>query len=95
MWNPIYIKRLDLKHKSFLNLTWIICKRSFWRKHESLKNTYDLIVYQFKKRNKIGKHKNVESFEELIKPYEDRVVRINSFKEIDDFLKKYKSVILF
>ena len=75
-----------LKHKSFLNLAWVICKRSFGRKHETLKNTFDLIVYQFKKRNKIGKHKSVESFEELIKPYEDKVIRLDSFEKINNYL---------
>lgn len=77
-----------LNHKSFLHQVWVICKRSYGRENETLKNTFDLIVYQFKKRNKIGKHKNVESFEDMISPYEDKIVKINSFKEIDDFLEK-------
>ena len=78
-----------LKHKSFLGLAWVVFKRGFGRNNETLKNTFDLIVYQFKKRNKIGKHKNIESFDEMIAPHEDKVMRLDSFKKINQYLNSF------
>jgi adenylate kinase family enzyme len=75
-----------LKYKNFFGMAWVIFKRGFGRKNESLKNTFDLIVYQFKKRNKIGKHKDLETYEDMIAPYEDKVIRLDSFKMIDNYI---------
>ena len=63
-----------------------IYKRSKTRENENLKTIIPLIFYQFKKKYKLGKHKNIESFEDMIKPYENKVILLNSFEEIDEYL---------
>lgn len=75
-----------LTYKNFLQQVMAIYKRSKTRENENLKTIIPLIIYQFKKKYKLGKHKNIESFEDMIKPYENKVILLNSFEEIDEYL---------
>lgn len=75
-----------LTYKNTFQQFWTLYKRYRERENETLKGLYELIIHQYKKRNKLGKFKNEESFEDILKPYEEKVVRLQSFEQIDDYL---------
>lgn len=77
-----------LNYKNTLQQIWALYKRYRGRKDENFKDLFKLVVYQYKKRKKLGKFKNEESFDDLLKPYEEKVIRLKSFKQIDDYLNK-------
>ncbi len=77
-----------LTYKNTFQQVWVLYKRYRTRKHETFKGLCELIMHQYKKRKKIGKFKNEESFEDVLHPYEEKVIRLESFKEINDYLEK-------
>lgn len=76
-----------LTYKNIFHQIWVLYKRNRSRDHENLKNLFDLIIYQIKKKYKLGINKKLESFEDILAPYENKVLRMTSFKEIDEYLK--------
>ena len=75
-----------LTYKNTFQQVWTLYKRYRTRKHETFKGFYELVVHQYKKRKKLGKFKNEESFEDIIEPYKEKVIRLESFGEIDTYL---------
>lgn len=78
-----------LTYKNIFHQIWALYKRNRSRDDENLKNVLDLILYQVKKKKKWGKFKHEESFEDILKPYENKVIRLESFGEIDGYLKSF------
>jgi adenylate kinase family enzyme len=76
-----------LTHDNFIKQIWVIYKRSRGRENENMISIFKLMFYQFRKKYRFGKHKKLESFEEMLAPYEDKVIRMTSFEEIDEYLK--------
>ena len=76
-----------LTYENTLQQIWTLYKRYRTRKHETLRGFYELVIHQYKKRKRLGKFKEEESFEDVLKPYEEKVVRLQSFNEIDDYLE--------
>lgn len=64
---------------------WSLIKRNKARKHESLKDLFNLIVYVTKKRLGIGNNKEALKAE-LLKPYSDKIIVLKSFRQINSFL---------
>ncbi len=77
-----------LTYKNIFQQIWALYKRNRSKDNENLKNLFKLIVYQIKKKYKLGKHKHIESFDEMLEPYKYKVVRMKSFEEIDECLDK-------
>jgi adenylate kinase family enzyme len=75
-----------LTHKNTFHQIWVLYKRYRSRKHETFKDLLYLIFHQIKKRKKLGKFKNEESFEDILEPYENKVIRLKSFDEINKYL---------
>jgi adenylate kinase family enzyme len=78
-----------LVHSSLWEQMKILYRRNRVRKNENLKNVLYLMYYQFMKKHKLGKHRNMESFDDLLKPYSDKVIKLESFKDINEFLKNF------
>ena len=75
-----------LTYKNIFQQIWVLYKRNRSRDNENLKNLFDLIIYQIKKKYKLGINKKLESFEEMLAPYEDKVIRMTSFEQVDNYL---------
>lgn len=76
-----------LRYKNIIYQTLALYKRNRGRKNENLKNLFDLIIHQVKKKNKWGELKHKESFDDLLRLYENKVIRLESFIEMDRYLK--------
>lgn len=75
-----------LTYKNTFQQITVLFKRYREREHETFKGFFELVVHQYKKRKGIGHFKNQESFEDILKPYEEKVLRLESFEEIDGYL---------
>jgi adenylate kinase family enzyme len=76
-----------LVHNSLWEQMKILYKRNRVRKNENLKNVLYLMYYQFMKKHKLGKHKNLESFDDMLKPFKDKVIELDSFEKINEYLE--------
>ncbi|MEK7116618.1 MAG: hypothetical protein AAB837_00435 [Patescibacteria group bacterium] len=62
-----------------------LIKRKFRRKHESLGDLWGLLKHVTYKKHKKG-YSNNAPLEEMLKPYERKIIRLDSFKKIDQYL---------
>ena len=76
-----------LNFKTIFHQWFYIIKRHFSREDESLKSMLNLLRHVFYKRHKLGYKKDSITHKDLIKPYMNKVVELNSFKQIDNFFK--------
>lgn len=77
-----------LGYKNLTSQFWVLFKRNLTRKEENLSNLFNLYKHLICKKYKIGSQKNKESIEEMLKPFSDKTIKLNSFKEIDNFIQK-------
>lgn len=75
-----------LKYKNIFIQWWVIIKRHFHRKDESIKSMFILLRHVFYKRYSLGYKKGKPTHMEVLAPYKDKVVVLSSFKEIDVFI---------
>lgn len=78
-----------LGHKNLLSQYWVLFKRFLTRDEEKLINLLRLYLHLFFKRYKLGGHRNRPTLLEMIKPYEQKVTKLFSFKDIDNFINQY------
>ena len=83
-----------LTYKNTFQQIWTLYKRYRGRDHETFKVFYELVIHQYKKRKCLGKFKHEETFEDILAPYSKKVVRLESFEQIDNYLMKWKNPIL-
>ncbi len=76
-----------LKYKNILHQWFVIIKRHFVRKDESLWQTFLLLRHVLYKRYGWGHKKGKPKHHEVLAPYKDKVLTLSSFKEIDNFIK--------
>jgi adenylate kinase family enzyme len=79
----------SLEFKWIISQYYRLIKRSFGRDHESWRGLWVLLVHVTRKRFKKGYRAELPSIQEMIKPYESKVVHLCSFKEIQSELHKY------
>ena len=77
-----------LKYKNIFSQWFVLLKRHLSRKDESLKEVLSLMEHLFYKRYGLGYKKGKLTHEEVIWPYKDKVVVLDSFKKIRDFLNQ-------
>ena len=61
-----------------------ILKRGY-KRGDSFKSLIDLCYHRVLKRYKIGKERNDLSVGEIVKPYEDKLIRLSDWKSIEKF----------
>lgn len=76
---------INLVFKNIFQQWRSLIKRNRTREYESLKDVTNLIVYTTRKRFGIGNNKEMLKAE-LLKPHNDKIITLKSFKEIDSFL---------
>lgn len=75
-----------LTYKNTFQQVWELFKRYLGREHETFKGFRELVIHQYKKRKRLGKFKDQQTFEEMLDPYSEKVVRLGSFEEINEWL---------
>jgi adenylate kinase family enzyme len=75
-----------LKFNNILLQYYFIVRRSFGRKNERFIDLWKLLKHITYKRYKKGYGNHLPSLEEMLKPYENKVVRLKSRKEIQKCL---------
>ena len=66
----------------------MLFKRSLTRKEERFKDLFKLLKHTLFKKYGLGSEKRKTKLAELLAPYENKVIRLDSFKEIDKFIRK-------
>ena len=86
------IQRADyiiyLGYPSLFSQFWTLFKRKLTRKEERWKDLFGLYHHLFCKRYKIGSQKNKMGLDEMLIPFNKKVVRLFSYNEIDELLEK-------
>lgn len=77
---------IHLIHPSLIHQYWILFKRKLTRE-ETWPNLFNLYIHLFKKKYKLGEHKGRATLEEMLQPYTNKIIKLKSFQEIDEFLK--------
>lgn len=77
---------LYLHYRNILFQWFTIFKRSLFRKNEDLKDTFALMRHVFYKRYGLGYKKGKMTHKEFVGQYQDKVVILSSFREIEDFV---------
>lgn len=77
---------INLIFRNIFQQWWSIIKRNRTRKHESMRDLFNFIMYVTKKRFGIGNSKELIKAE-LLKPYSNKIIVLKSFKQIDSFVK--------
>jgi len=77
-----------LTYPNLLSQFWILFKRSLTRKKENWFNLFKLYKHLIHKRYKTGPQKNKLGLDEMLDPFKNKVIKLHSFSEIDQLLKK-------
>ena len=77
---------IHLVHPSLVSQFWTLFKRKLKRNEETWMNLLGLYKHLIKKRFKFGEQKGKMSLDEMLEPFSQKIVKLKSFKEIDDFL---------
>jgi len=80
-----------LKYNNMFSQWFTILKRHFKRKDKSLKHTLDLMRHVFYKRYGLGYRKGKPTHTEIIAPYKNKVIVLDSFKKISNFVSNINS----
>ena len=76
---------INLEFKNVLSQWVALIKRNRTRKNESFMELIDFLIYVARKRFNIGMAKQKER-DALLKKYNDKLIRLSSYKEIDGFV---------
>lgn len=77
---------INLSFRSIFDQWYQIIKRNIqWKR--SLKETVVFCIQVFKKRYGIGNSKGKIPVKEMLKPYSNKVIELDSWKKIDEFMK--------
>lgn len=79
---------IHLKHKYLINQLFLLFRRGFKRKDELLIDTLKLSRHLFYRRYKLSYEKNIIQMDEFLKPYKNKVVVLNSFRKMNEFLNE-------
>jgi adenylate kinase family enzyme/ADP-ribose pyrophosphatase YjhB (NUDIX family) len=82
---------LFLNFKTIFHQWFFLIKR-FLKEERELKNIKPLLIllrHVFYKRFKLGYKKDSITHRDLIEPYKDKVIELNNFKDINQFLNKF------
>ncbi len=74
-----------LKYPNLITQFWNLYQRNRTRDNESIIDLFKLYKHLILKKFKIGDQKNKLGIEEMIKKYNEKVVCLKSFAEVDDF----------
>lgn len=77
---------IHLVHPSLISQFWTLFKRKLKRNEETWMNLFGLYKHLIMKRFKFGEQKGKKSLDEMLEPFTQKIVKLKSFKEIDDFL---------
>lgn len=77
-----------LQYKNIILQWWRIFWRGVFRKHETLRGTFQLIKHVFYKRYGWGYEKGVATIDQILEPYKRKLVKLSSFMEINSFLSR-------
>ena len=77
---------IHLIHPSLVSQFWTLFKRKLKRNEETWMNLLGLYKHLIMKRFKFGEQKGKISLDEMLEPFIQKIVKLKSFKEIDDFL---------
>lgn len=78
----------NLIFPNFISQFWTLLKRKLSRKEETWRNFFNLCKHQFVKKYQIGEQKNKESLDEMLKPFSSKTIKLYSFRQINNYLKK-------
>lgn len=81
---------LWLVHKSVIKQILLFTKRHLKRKDESIKEYLELCKHFIYRKYRIGYEKNKEQYEDILKKYKTKTIKLSSFKEINVFIKNLK-----
>lgn len=76
---------IHLSFKNILIQWYYVLKRGFKRK-DSLKESLNLCVHLFKKRYGLGNSKGKQSVRDMIKPFSEKVIELNSWEKINKLI---------
>ena len=82
-----------LKFKNIIYQYYFLIKRKFGRKHESFGGLWQLLKHVTYKKYKNGYGNHTPPLHELLEPYKNKVVELNSMKEIDQLLENYSVMV--
>ncbi len=77
---------IHLVYPNLLSQFWYLFLRNLTRKNEKLINLLRLYRHLFYKRYKIGPQKDKVGLEEMLEPFKDKIVKLKSFGEINNFV---------
>lgn len=77
---------INLSYPSIFNQWYHIIKRNIQRK-KSFKETITFCIQVFKKRYGIGNSRGKTPIKEMLIPHSEKVITLNSWKEIDSFIE--------
>ncbi|NCS98843.1 hypothetical protein GW764_01515 [Candidatus Parcubacteria bacterium] len=80
---------LFLHFKSIFHQWFSIILKSLKEKRENLRELFGLLKHVFYRRYGIGYSKGKIPQSKMIEPYKEKVIILDSFKKINDFLEKY------
>lgn len=88
------LKKADLiiclKHKFFLGQIFLLFRRGFKRKDEKIVDTLKLSRHLFYRWYQLNYEKNRIQIDEFLEPYNNKVVILNSFRKMNEFLENIK-----
>ena len=77
---------IQLVYPNLISQFWTLFKRNQERKDERLIDLLGLYKHLIMKRFKLGRQKEKESLEGMLQPYTSKIIRVTSFKEVNEFV---------
>jgi adenylate kinase family enzyme len=79
-------KIIHLRYKNIMTQWIVLLKRYFKRDNETMLGTLHLMRHVLYKKYKLGYMKGKPTPDEVISPYRHKVIRLSSFKEVNNFM---------
>jgi len=77
-----------LGYRNILPQFWVLFRRSLARKEERFKDLLKLLKHVLFRKYGLGSERKKTKLIELLAPYEDKIIKLDSFKEIDKFIRR-------
>lgn len=77
---------IHLVHSNLAHQFWVLFRRKLNRKEENWGNLFSLYKHLIRRRFKLAEQKGKTTLEDMLQPYFRKIVKLKSFKEIDEFV---------
>jgi adenylate kinase family enzyme len=75
-----------LKFENIIHQYYFLIKRNLMRKHENFVDLWNLLKHVTYKKYKKGYGNHMPHIDDLLEPYKDKVVKLNSMNEINQYI---------